>query len=358
MVFLHLYIVSQKGLGKCMERKVFIVAEISANHGNDINIVKKTMLKAKEIGADAVKIQTYTPETLTLDCDNDYFKISSGTLWDGMTLFKLYNEAFTPWEWHKELFDFAKKEDILLFSTPFDNSAIDLLEECNNPFYKIASFEILDLPLIRYAASKMKPMIISTGIASLEDIEDAIFACREVGNNNITLLQCTSAYPAKISDSNILTMVNMKERFNVKVGLSDHTTGNIASIVAATLGAEIIERHFIINREIGGPDAKFSLDINEFSDFVKSVRDAECALGKIDYSITAEKNKNRKFGRSLFAIKDINKGEEFSVLNIKSIRPGDGVKPKYLPDLIGKKAKRNIKFGTPILMEDLEKGRD
>ena len=223
-----------------------MVAEISANHGNQIEIVKKSIQKAKEIGCDAVKIQTYTPDTITLDCDNEYFQIDTGTIWDGTTLHKLYQEAYLPWEWHPELFDYARNIGIILFSTPFDFTAVDLLEECGNPIYKIASFEITDVPLIKYAASKGKPMVISTGIGTEEEIREAVEACRVVGNEDICLLKCTSQYPARIEDANLATMVDMKERFGTKVGLSDHTMGDSVALAAAALGAELIEKHFIL----------------------------------------------------------------------------------------------------------------
>ncbi len=335
--------------------KVFIIGEISANHGNDIEIVKKTIKKLKELGADAVKIQTYTAETITLDCDNDFFKIKGTSLWDGMKLYDLYKEASTPWEWHKELFNYAKEIGITLFSTPFDNTAVDLLEECGNPIYKVASFEITDIPLIEYIASKNKPIIMSTGIATFEEIKDAVEACERAGNTDITLLKCTSQYPAKLEDANLKTMIDMKEKFGVKVGLSDHTMGSIVPISAAALGAEVIEKHFIIDREIGGPDASFSMTPNEFEEMVKQVREVEKTLGLVDYSLTEKKIKSRKFARSLFVVKDIKKGEIFTEENLRSIRPGDGLPPKFLKDIIGKKAKCDVEFGTPLNWEVIEK---
>ncbi|MFY2158383.1 pseudaminic acid synthase [Cytobacillus firmus] len=326
----------------------FIIAELSANHGHDINIAKETIKAAKEAGADAIKLQTYTADTITIDCDNDYFKIKSGTIWDGRTLHDLYKEAYTPWEWHGELMEYAKKLDLICFSSPFDKSAVDLLESLDVPAYKIASFEITDIPLIEYVASKKKPIIISTGIATLSEIDDAVKACRKVGNNQIILLKCTSAYPAKIEDANLKTMKNLKETFNVEVGLSDHTLGVSVPIVSVALGAKIIEKHFILDKSIGGPDASFSLDKQELRLLVDSVREAEKAIGKVDYELTDKKIKSREFSRSLFVIKDIKEGDMFTEENIRSIRPGFGLSPKYTDDIIGKSAKVGIQRGTPI----------
>ena len=276
-----------------MNNKISIVAELSANHGHDISIAKRSILVAKDAGADAVKIQTYTADTMTIDCDNEYFQVKGGTLWDGRTLYDLYSEAYTPWEWHEELFDYAKEIGIELFSTPFDFSAVDLLESLNVNRYKIASFEITDIPLIEYAASKGKPMIISTGIASLEDIEEAVSACRQKGNDDITLLQCTSQYPADPKDANLRTMIDMKNRFEVKVGLSDHTMGNEAAIIAVALGAELIEKHFIMDRAIGGPDASFSITPNELKLLSDDIKRTIDILGNVSYDLT-EKEKNSR----------------------------------------------------------------
>ncbi|GAA0318711.1 pseudaminic acid synthase [Bacillus carboniphilus] len=326
----------------------FIIAELSANHGHDINIAKRTIKAAKEAGADAIKLQTYTADTITIDCNNDYFRIKSGTIWDGRTLYDLYKEAYTPWEWHEELMDYAKELGLICFSSPFDKTAVDLLESLNVPAYKIASFEITDVPLIEYVASKKKPIIISTGIATLSEIDDAVQACRRVGNDQIILLKCTSAYPAKIEDANLRTMQNLKETFNVEVGLSDHTLGVTVPVVSVALGAKVIEKHFILDKSIGGPDASFSLDKHEFKQLVDSVRDAEKALGRIDYELTVKKIKSREFSRSLFVVKDIKAGDIFTEENVKSIRPGDGLKPKYIQSVLGKKAKQDISKGTPV----------
>lgn len=331
-----------------INEKVFIIAELSANHGHDINIAKKTIKAAKESGADAIKIQTYTADTLTIDCDNDYFKLNSGTIWDGRTLYDLYSEAYTPWEWQKELMEYAKSLGLIFFSTPFDKTAVDFLEELEVPVYKVASFEIMDIPLIEYIASKGKPMIMSTGVASLSDIEGAVEACKRMGNNQIILMKCTSAYPAKIEDANIKTIQNMKETFNVEVGLSDHTLGITVPVVSVALGARVIEKHFIFDKSIGGPDSSFSLEPHEFKQMVDSVREAEKAIGKVDYSMNEKKKNSRLLGRSLFVVKDVKAGEKFTEENIKSIRPGHGIAPKYINDIIGKNSSVDIKKGTPL----------
>lgn len=328
--------------------KTFIIAELSANHNHKKEIALESIKAAKEAGADAVKIQTYTADTITLNCDNEYFQIKQGTLWDGTTLYKLYQQAYTPWEWHKELFDYAKEIGIPIFSTPFDKTAVDFLEELNNPIIKIASFELVDIPLIEYAASKGKPMIMSTGIATMQEIQEAVDACRKSGNNDITLLKCTSSYPAPLNEANLLTIPDMEKRFGCKVGLSDHTTGNVATCTAVALGAKVIEKHFIINRSIGGPDASFSMTKDEFAEMVKRVRETEECLGYVSYELSEKMKKNRKFARSLFACADIKKGEVFTEQNIRSVRPSDGCSPKYLPELLGKVSDRDYKFGEPI----------
>lgn len=325
-------------------KNVFIVAELSANHGGDINIAKSTIRAAKRAGADAIKLQTYTAETLTLDSDKDDFILKS-TIWQGRRLFDLYKEASLPWEWHKELFKTAKEEGLICFSSPFDLSAIDFLETLNNPIYKIASFEITDVNLIAYAASKQKPIIISTGIASYEDIELAVKTCREAGNNDITLLKCTSSYPAPIEEANLMMMQRFAKDFGVKVGLSDHTLGITVPIVAAALGATIIEKHFILDKSIGGPDASFSLDELEFTKMVDAVRSAEKAIGKISYELTEKQISGKAFARSLYVAEDIYRGEVITKNNVKSVRPGYGLHPKYLNQVMGK----------PVI-SDLQKG--
>lgn len=326
----------------------FIIAELSANHNQNKEIALRTIEAAKKAGADAVKIQTYTADTITLDCDNEYFQIKQDTLWDGTTLYKLYQQAYTPWEWHKELFDYAAEFGIPLFSTPFDKTAVDFLETLNNPIYKIASFEITDIPLIEYTASKHKPMIISTGIATLQEIEEAVVACKKAGNSDITLLKCTSSYPAPLNEANLLTIPDMLKRFNCKVGLSDHTMGDTCACAAVALGAKVIEKHFIIDRSIGGPDSAFSMEAEEFTLMVKRIRETEECLGKVSYELSELSKKNRKFARSLFAVESIKKGEIFTENNIRSIRPSDGCSPKYLPELLGKKSDKDYKRGDPI----------
>lgn len=332
-------------------KSLFIVAEISANHGNDINIIKKAIKKAKEIGCDAVKIQTYTPDTITLNSDKPYFQIDNGTIWDGATLYELYETAYTPWEWHKPLFEYAKEIGICLFSTPFDFTAVDLLEECDNPIYKIASFEINDLPLVEYVASKGKPLILSTGIATEKEIKEAIKACRKVGNEKIYLLKCTSEYPAKIEDANLLTMVDMKGHFNVEIGLSDHTIGNTVAIAATALGAKIIEKHFILDKSLGGPDASFSMEPDEFKVMIDTLRQIEKTRGVVNYELTDGKVKSRKFSRSLFVAEDVTAGDEITTQNVKSIRPSDGMEPKYLPEILGKKFIQDVEKGMPLTKE-------
>jgi len=334
-----------------MRNKVFIIAELSANHNGDIQVALDTIRAAKRAGADAVKIQTYTADTLTIDCKNDYFKINHGTAWDGEYLYDLYKRAYTPWEWHAEIFKVANDEGIICFSSPFDSTAVDLLEELKTPIYKIASFEIQDIPLIEYVASKDKPMILSTGIAEIEDIELAIDTCRKAGNNDITILKCTSAYPADPADANLLTIPDIKSRFGVKVGLSDHTIGIEGPVVATALGATVIEKHFILDKNIGGPDAHFSLDEQEFTDMVKAVRIAEQMIGKVDYEMTEKKKKSRQFSRSLFIVKNVKAGEKITLENIRSIRPGFGIHPKYLSELLGKEFNKDLEKGTPMLFE-------
>lgn len=335
-------------LGVERNERTIVVAEISANHGHDIEIAKKTIKAIKESGADAVKIQTYTADTITMDCDNEYFQIKQGTLWDGTTLYKLYQEAYTPWEWHKELFDYAKEVDITLFSSPFDKTAVDLLESLDTPAYKVASFEITDIPLIRYMASKQKPMIISTGIASIGDIKEAVDACKAEGNYDITLLKCTSSYPAPYEEINLLTIPNIKDTFGVKVGLSDHTMGSTVTLGAVALGAKFIEKHVILDRTIGGPDASFSMEIPEFKAMVNEIRNLEKALGKVNYDLTEKTLNNKVFSRSLFFTEDVKKGEIITQENMRSIRPGYGLHPRYYNEILGKKVTKDIERGTPV----------
>jgi N-acetylneuraminate synthase/pseudaminic acid synthase len=325
--------------------KIFIIAEISANHCGDFKLAKKMILAAKEAGADAVKIQTYTADTLTIDCKDDIFKLSGGTLWDGKYLYDLYTEAYTPWEWQGELKEYADTIGVEFFSTPFDKTSVDFLESINVSKYKIASFEAVDIALIEYVASKNKPMIISVGICSEEEIQEAIDACKKVGNEDITILKCTSAYPAKLEDMNLRTIPDMIQKFGVKIGLSDHTMNNETVVAAVALGAKVIEKHFTLDRALGGADAEFSLNINEFKQMVNAVRNTEDLLGGVNYSVN---EKNRTFARSLFVVEDIKEGEPFTQKNIRSIRPSNGLAPKYLDQILTQEAKQPLKKGTPL----------
>lgn len=326
----------------------FIIAELSGNHLGDIEIAKKTIKAAKDAGANAIKLQTYTPDTITIDCDNEYFQINQGTIWDGLSLYELYKHAYTPWEWHQELFSYAKEIDIIIFSTPFDNTAVDLLEKLNTPAYKIASAEIMDTELIRYVASKGKPMIFSTGMAYIDEIKQAIDICRSSGNNQIALLKCVSAYPTPMNQSNLKTISNLRDTFGVISGLSDHTLGITAPIVAVSLGAKIIEKHLILDKNLESPDSSFSLDYIKFKEMVMTIREAEAAIGDVTYDLTENTIKTREHSRSLFVIQDVDQGEELTSVNIKSIRPGYGLAPKYFKNVIGKKARFKLNRGTPL----------
>ncbi|MCG3672510.1 pseudaminic acid synthase [Aliarcobacter butzleri] len=326
----------------------FIIAELSANHNGSLQTALDSIKAAKECGANAIKLQTYTADTLTLNSRNEDFMISGGTLWDGRNLYELYQEAYTPWEWHKELFDYARSLNIDIFSTPFDKTAVDFLETLNPSAYKIASFEITDYELVRYTASKQKPIIISTGIATIDEIQDVVNICKSVGNENIILLKCTSEYPAPLNEANLKTISNMKETFGVEVGFSDHTLGVVAPLVAVTLGAKVIEKHFIIDKSIGGADCGFSMDKKEFKQMVEAIRDAEKLIGVVDYSLNEKRKKQRRFARSLYISSDIKKGEVFTLENIKSVRPFYGLHPKYLNDILGKVAKKDYKFADRL----------
>jgi len=326
----------------------YIIAELSANHNGNIQNALDTIKAAKEIGANCIKLQTYRADTITLNCKKKDFMIDGGTLWDGKSLYELYKEAYTPWEWHKELFEYARSLDIDIFSSPFDKEAVDFLEQFNPSAYKIASFEITDYELIRYTASKMKPIIISTGIATIDEIQDAIDICKKAGNNNIVLLKCTSSYPAPLEDANLVMIPNLAQTFGVISGFSDHTLGSTAPIVAVTFGARVIEKHFILDKSIGGADADFSLDKKEFKEMVEAIRDTEKLLGKVDYSIDDKRKHSRRFSRSLYVSKNIKKGEVFTENNIKSVRPGYGMHPKYLKDVLGRVAQKDFEFGDRL----------
>lgn len=332
---------------------VFIIAELSANHNGSMELAVETIKAAKRAGADAIKLQTYKADTITIDSKKQDFLINSGSIWDGRNLFELYQEAFTPWEWHEELFNVAKEEGLICFSSPFDSSAVELLETLNAPAYKIASFEITDIPLIDLVASKGKPVIISTGIATLEDIELAINTCYKQGNYNIALLKCTSSYPAPISEANMVMVKDFSEKFGVVTGLSDHTMGSTVPIVATCFGAKIIEKHFILNHSIGGPDSSFSMDEIEFTQMVKSIREAEISIGKIDYNLTEKQLRAKDYCRSLYVVENVKSGERINENNIRSIRPGYGLHPKHYNEVLGKIAKRNLEKGDRLSLNDL-----
>jgi pseudaminic acid synthase len=327
--------------------RIFIIAELSANHNGSLEKAIETIRAAKRAGANCIKLQTYTADTMTIDCDKVDFVIN-GTIWDGQNLHKLYQEAYTPWEWHKELMKVAKDEGLICFSSPFDKTAVDFLEKLDVPAYKIASFEITDIPLIEYVASKGKPVIISTGIAEIVDIELALDACRRMGNNNVALLKCTSSYPAPINEANMMMVKDLAERFNVISGLSDHTMGATVPIVATCFGAKIIEKHFILDRSIGGPDATFSMNEEEFTAMVQAVREAESAIGMVDYSLTEKQAKGKRFSRSLYIIKDVKAGDLITEENVRSIRPGFGIHPIYLNEALGKRFTESCEKGTRL----------
>jgi len=324
---------------------VLIVAELSANHNGSLQTAIETIKAAKRAGADAIKLQTYTPDTITIDSNKDDF-IIKGSIWEGEKLYDLYQKAFTPWEWHPKLFEIAKKEGLVCFSSPFDKSAVDFLETLGNPIYKIASLEITDIPLIEYIATKNKPIILSTGIANEKDINLALKTIRKHNKNKIVLLKCTSSYPAPFEEANLLTLSDFKNRYDVIPGISDHTLGSTAPIVATALGAKVIEKHFILDKSIGGPDSTFSMSEKDFTEMVHSIRLAEKLLGKITYSLTDKQKRGRDHSRSLYIIKDVKKGEIVTEENTKSIRPGFGLHPKYLNEILGKKFKSDLNKGT------------
>ena len=336
---------------------VFIIAELSANHNGDLQTALETIKAAKRAGADAIKLQTYTADTITINCRKEDFKIK-GTIWEDKYLYDLYKEAYTPWEWHKELYKEAKNQGLICFSSPFDKTAVDFLESLYNPIYKIASFEITDIPLIEYAASKGKPMIISTGIAEYEDIKLAVDTCRNAGNNDIILLKCTSSYPAPVEEANLAMIKRFAQDFGVKTGLSDHTLGTTVPIVAVALGAKVIEKHFILDRKIGGPDASFSLNEQEFTEMVKAIRIAEQAVGKETYELTEKQKSGRIFSRSLYVVEDMKKGDIVTENNVRSIRPGLGLHPKYFKEIIGKKVSKNTEKGDRISLDFLSDKED
>jgi N-acetylneuraminate synthase len=331
----------------------FVIAEMSANHNGSIETAFKIIEEAKRAGVDAIKMQTYTPETLTLASDLPDFQITDG-IWSGRTLYELYEWAHTPWEWHKPLFDYARQLGITIFSTPFDNSAIDMLEDLNTPAYKIASFEAVDPKLIKYAASTGKPIIISTGMADSEEIQNAIDAAHEGGCNQLAVLHCVSGYPAPLEDYNLRTIPDMIDRFRLVTGLSDHTIDNTTAITSIGMGASIIEKHFTLDRCGGGPDDSFSLEPSDMAALCKGVNDSWRALGNVDYGRKSSEKGNVKFRRSLYCVKSIKAGEVLTAEHVKSIRPGFGLEPKYLEDIIGKVATQDINFGTPFKRDFIE----
>ncbi|WP_214228850.1 pseudaminic acid synthase [Pedobacter sp. B4-66] len=331
--------------------RTYIIAELSANHNQSLETAIRTIEAAAVAGADAIKLQTYTADTITIDCKTKDFSTKEDGPWAGQTLHELYKKAYTPWEWHAELQAIAERNGLGFFSSPFDPTAVEFLEELNVPAYKIASFEITDIPLIELVASKRKPIIISTGIASEEDIELALDACKRMGNDEIILLKCTSSYPAPIEEANMVMVKDMAEKYGVITGLSDHTIGSTVPIVSVCFGAKVIEKHFILDRSVGGPDASFSMNVQEFTEMVKAVREAEKAIGVINYTLTEKQLSSRSSSRSLYVVKDIKCGEVITAENVRSIRPGFGLHPKYYKEILGKKVNKDLSKGTRLSFE-------
>ncbi|MBP2662831.1 MAG: pseI1 [Firmicutes bacterium] len=325
----------------------YLIAEMSANHAGDVDRAIKIIQAAKKSGADCIKIQTYTPDTLTIDCDKEYFQISKGT-WNGENLYTLYQKAYTPWEWQERLKAEAEKVGLDFLSTPFDKTAVDFLESIGVDFYKIASFELVDIPLIKYIASKQKPIIMSTGMGTLGEIEEAVNTVLAQGNKKLCLLKCSSAYPAVPDDMNLRTIQNLKNTFNVAVGLSDHSLGVIGAVTAVAMGANVIEKHFCISREIENPDAFFSMEPQEFKNMVEDIRTAEKAMGKVSYHLSEREKNSRLLRKSIFVVKAVKKGEVFTEKNLRVIRPGYGLEPKRYEEILGKTATQDIEEGTPL----------
>jgi pseudaminic acid synthase len=330
------------------QNPAYIIAELSANHGQRLEAAMQLVEAAAESGADAVKLQTYRPDTITIDCDNEYFQIDRGTQWDGQTLYQLYRSAYTPWEWHGTLMQRARELGMDCFSSPFDSTAVDFLESLEVPAYKVASFELVDIPLLRHIGATRKPVIVSTGMASLEEIETAVATLRAGGSDQIALLKCTSAYPAPESDMHLRTIADMARRFDIPIGLSDHTLGWVAAVVAVSLGAHIVEKHLTLDRAAGGPDCDFSLEPHEFAQMTATIRRAEAALGRVTYGGGISDAPCRKFRRSLFVVRDIAAGELLTGDNVRSIRPGDGLPPKHFDEVIGRVAAMDLPRGTPL----------
>lgn len=326
----------------------YMIAEMSANHAGDINRAIEIIHAAKDAGADCIKIQTYTPDTMTIDCDKEWFQITKGT-WEGENLYSLYGKAYTPWGWQGQLKEEAEKIGLDFLSTPFDKTAVDFLESLDIDFYKIASFEITDLPLVTYIASKQKPIIMSTGMATLGEIDEAVKTVKAQGNHQLCLLKCSSAYPAIPEDMNLKSIGHLSETFGVVAGLSDHSLGSIAALTAVVMGAKVIEKHFCISREIKNPDASFSMEPKEFKEMVEAIRAAERAIGSINYDVSEKEKSSHVFRRSIFAVKEIHAGETFTEENIRIIRPGYGLAPKHIDEVLGKKASKAIARGTPLV---------
>lgn len=341
---------------KIEKNEVYIIAEMSANHAGKIENAYQIIEEAAKAGADCVKIQTYTADTLTIDCKKEPYVIKGG-LWDGYNYYQLYQDAYTPWEWQADLKRKCEEVGVDFLSTPFDNTAVDFLEGLDIEFYKIASFELVDIPLIEYVASKGKPIIMSCGMASIEEIEEALEACRRQNNEQVVLLKCCSQYPAQYEDMNVSVIADMKERFGVTVGLSDHSFGSLAPVVAVAMGAQVIEKHVCLSRKIENPDSGFSMEMEEFAQMVQDVKNANLILGKSTYELTEHERNGLTGRRSLVAVKPIREGEEFTKENVRSIRPAIGIKPKYYADLIGKAAKKSYEFGEPISVEEIENER-
>jgi pseudaminic acid synthase len=334
-------------------KQTYIIAEMSANHAGCLENAKKIIGAAKEAGADCIKIQTYTPDTMTIDCTNKYFQIDGGT-WDGENLYHLYEKAYTPWEWQEELKQQAEELELDFLSTPFDKTSVDFLEDLGVEFYKIASFELVDIPLIEYVASKGKPIILSTGMGTKEEIEEAVSAIKAQENDKVVLLRCSSAYPAVSDEMNLLTIQDMKKYFGLPVGLSDHSMGSVAAVTAVALGARVIEKHFCLNRDIKNPDASFSMEPTEFQQMVQDVRAAERAIGTVNYGPSDQEKNSIIFRRSIFAVEDIEKGETITEKNTRVIRPGYGLKPKEYKNVLGMVAKKHISYGEPLSYDKLE----
>ncbi len=348
---MNLIKIGERWVGK--NQPCFIIAELSANHQHDFKRAKDLVAEAKECGVDAIKIQTYTPDTLTIDCDNEYFRIQH-PVWGGQTLYELYGKAYTPWEWHADLKNYAEQLGLVFFSTAYDRSSADFLEKLQIPVYKIASFELVDIPLIKYVAKKKRPVMLSTGMANEEEVDLAVRTIRAEGNDEIILLKCTSSYPAKAEEMNLSSIPFLAEKFGTVAGLSDHSLTSEVAIAAVALGAKVIEKHFTLSRQEQGPDSHFSLEPQEMKSLVNAVRSIEKALGTTELGPTREEKNSMVFRKSLFAVRDIKKGESLTEENIRSIRPGYGLLPKYYFDLLGKTVTRDIKAGMPLSLDMIE----